>query len=225
MKDQVERMVATSKDHLITMNLLELFNFINQRFRNRCRLFLELNMSGLQLDVMNALQIGIDAMKFKLDMGKVICVDLKWQKISTGFFHRDQSRLDIEASQIHVQTCETFQSLEFFLGDLSSTIQLQDLIKLANQLHPIQTLLTRDMSHEQFAINKIEYAMAHDISTLESYKDGEIYESACYDQVLTTLLKIMLKQHEEDLNQQIDVNVSCDSISAELVVVNDEFQQ
>ena len=35
----------------------------------------------------------------------------------------------------------------------------------------------------------------------------------------------MLKQHEEDLDQKIDVNVSCDSISAELVVVNDELQQ
>ena len=225
MRDQVERMVATSKDHLIIMNLLELFDFINKRFRNKCRLFLELNMSGLQLDIMNALQLGIDGLKFKLDMGKIICVDLKWQKITTGFFHHTESRLDIDASQIHVQTCETFQSLEFFLGDLSSTIQLQDLIKLANQLHPIQTLLTRDVSHEQLAINRIEYSMARDIGTLESYKDGEIYESACYDQVLTTLLKIMLKQHKEDLDQKIDVNVSCDSISAELVVANDEFQQ
>lgn len=167
MRDQVERMVATSKDHLITMNLIELFNFINKRFRNRCRLFLELNMSGLQLDVMDALQVNIDKLGFKLDMGKIICVDLKWQKIFVGFFHLDKSRVDINASQIHVQTCETFQSLEFFLGDLSSTVQLRDFIKFANQFHPIQKLLARDVSYEQFAINKIEYAMANDISTLE----------------------------------------------------------
>lgn len=35
-------------------------------------------MSGLQLDLMDALQVGIDGLKFKLDMGKIICVDLKW---------------------------------------------------------------------------------------------------------------------------------------------------